>query len=79
MRIMFSPIWKPVLDEPGPHYFVCSMRYLQALWENPIRLQSKDRRRTFTEVYRSPRIRFTAVAGEQYWLFTDDAPSAAQD
>ena len=70
---MCSPIWEPVLEEPGPHYFVCSMRYLQALWENPIRLQSKDRRRTFTEVYRSPRIRFTAVAGEQYWLFTDEA------
>jgi hypothetical protein len=48
------------------------MRYLQALWTNPIRLQSKDRRRTFTEVYRSPRIRFTTVAGEQYWLFTDE-------
>lgn len=76
---MYSPIWEPVLEEPGPHYFVCSMRYLQALWENPIRLQSKDRRRTFTEVYRSPRIRFTAVAGEQYWLFTDAAPAAAQD
>ena len=71
---MYTPIWEPVLEEPGPHYFVCSMRYLQALWENPIRLVSKDRRRTFTEVYRSPRIRFTAVAGEQYWLFTDAPP-----
>ena len=50
------------------------MRYLQALWGNPIRLQSKDRRRTFTEVYRSPRIPFTACAGEQYWLFTDAPP-----
>ena len=69
---MYSPIWEPVLEGPGPHYFVCSMRYLQALWTNPIRLQSKDRRRTFTEVYRSPRIRFTTVAGEQYWLFTDE-------
>ena len=71
---MYSPIWEPVLDGPGPHYFVCSMRYLQALWGNPIRLVSKDRRRVFTEVYRSPRIRFTAVAGEQYWLFTDAPP-----
>ena len=71
---MYSPIWEPVLKGPGPHYFVCSMRYLQALWENPIRLVSKDRRRVFTEVYRSPRIRFTAVAGEQYWLFTDAPP-----
>ena len=76
---MYSPIWEPVLDGPGPHYFVCSMRYLQALWENPIRLVSKDRRRVFTEVYRSPRIRFTAVAGEQYWLFTDESPSARND
>ena len=69
---MYSPLWDPVIAAPGPHYFVCSMRYLQALWENPVRLQSKDRRRTFTEVYRSPRIPFTACAGEQYWLFTDD-------
>jgi hypothetical protein len=68
---MFSPIWDPVLAEPGPHYFVCSMRFLQALWQNKIVLQSKDRRRTFTEIYRSPRIWFTACAGEQYWLFTD--------
>jgi len=74
---MYSPIWEPALEGSGPHYFVCSMRYLQALWTNPIRLQSKDRRHTFTEVYRSPRIRFTAVAGEQYWLFTD-APLPAQ-
>ena len=73
---MYSPIWEPVLEGPGPHYFVCSMRYLQALWGNPIRLQSKDRRRTFTEVYRSPRIPFTACAGEQYWLFTDEAAPA---
>ena len=73
---MYSPIWEPVLKEPGPHYFVCSMRYLQALRENPVRLVSKDRRRTFTEVYRSPRIKFTAVAGEQYWLFTDAPPPA---
>lgn len=70
---MYSPIWEPVLAGPGPHYFVCSMRYLQKLWENPIRLQSKDRRRTFTEAYRSPHIPFTASAGEQYWLFTDEA------
>ena len=83
---MYSPIWDPVLAGPGPHYFVCSMRYLQALRVNPVRLQSKDRSRTFTEVYRSPLIPFTACAGEQYWLFTDeplpgqtdtDAPSAA--
>ena len=73
---MYSPIWEPVLEEPGPHYFVCSMRYLQALWGNPIKLQSKDRRRTFTEIYRSPRIWFTAVAGEQYWLFTDEPARA---
>ena len=71
---MYSPIWEPVLEEPGPHYFVCSMRYLQALWGNPVKLQSKDRSRTFTEVYRSPRIPFTACAGEQYWLFTDAPP-----
>ena len=71
---MYSPIWEPILKEPGPHYFVCSMRYLQALWGNPIKLQSKDRRRTFTEIYRSPRIMFTACAGEQYWLFTDAPP-----
>ena len=71
---MFSPIWEPVVAGPGPHYFVCSMRFLQALWQNRIVLQSKDRRRTFTEVYRSPRIPFTACAGEQYWLFTDDVP-----
>ena len=71
---MYSPVWEPVLKEPGPHYFVCSMRYLQALWTNPIKLVNKDRSRTFTEVYRSPRIRFTAVAGEQYWLFTDAPP-----
>ena len=72
---MVSPIWEPVMEEPGPHYFVCSMRYLQALWRNnPIRLQSKDRRHTFTEVYRSPLIPFTACAGEQYWLFTDAPP-----
>ncbi len=72
---MYSRIWEPVLANPGPHYFVCSMRYLQALWENPIRLQSKDRSRTFTEIYRSPRIPFTACAGEQYWLFSDGASS----
>ncbi len=76
---MYSSIWEPVLEGPGPHYFVCSMRYLQALWENPIRLVSKDRRRVFTEVYRSPRIRFTAVAGEQYWLFTDEAAPGQKD
>ena len=76
---MYSPIWEPVLKEPGPHYFVCSMRYLQALWKNnPVRLVSKDRRRVFTEVYRSPLIKFTAVAGEQYWLFTD-APPGQED
>jgi len=70
---MFSPIWEPAVSTPGPHYFVCGMRYLQALpWKNPVRLQSKDRSRTFTEVYRSPHIPFTACAGEQYWLFTDD-------
>ncbi|MBR4718421.1 MAG: hypothetical protein IKP09_10215, partial [Lentisphaeria bacterium] len=46
-----------------------------ALWKNnPVRLVSKDRRRVFTEVYRSPLIKFTAVAGEQYWLFTDAPP-----
>jgi len=76
---MYSPIWEPVLEEPGPHYFVCSMRYLQALWGNPIKLQSKDRSHTFTEVYRSPRIRFTAVAGEQYWLFTDEDSPGQKD
>ncbi|MBR3688980.1 MAG: hypothetical protein IKL85_07910 [Lentisphaeria bacterium] len=76
---MYSPIWEPVLEGPGPHYFVCSMRYLQALWTNPIKLVNKDRSRTFTEVYRSPRIRFTAVAGEQYWLFTDGPPSEQKD
>ena len=71
---MYAPMWDPALDGPGPHYFVCSMRFLQALRENPIRLQSKDRRHTFTEVYRSPHIPFTAAAGEQYWLFTDEVP-----
>ena len=76
---MYSPIWEPALEGPGPHYFVCSMRFLQALLVNPVRLQSKDRRRTFIEVYRSPLIPFTASAGEQYWLFTDDVPSGQKD
>ena len=71
---MFTPLWDTVTSAPAPHYFVCSMRYLQALWENPIKLQSKDRSRTFTEIYRSPHIPFTASAGEQYWLFTDVVP-----
>jgi len=73
---MFSEIWDPAVAGPGPHYFVCSMRFLQALWNNPVKLLSKDRRRTFTEIYRSPRIPFTASAGEQYWLFSDGLPSA---
>ena len=76
---MYSPIWEPVAAAPGPHYFVCSMRFLQALWNNPVRLQSKDRSRTFTEVYRSPRIPFTACAGEQYWLFTDETEPDQND
>ena len=70
---MFSPLWDPAVAGPGPHYFVCSMMFLQALWQNRIILQSKDRRRTFTEIYRSPRIQFTSCTGEQYWLFTDEA------
>ena len=69
---MISPQWEPAAAGPGPHYFVCSMRFLQALRNNTIRLQSKDRRHLFTEVYRTPIIPFTASAGEQYWLFTDD-------
>ena len=59
---MFSPLWAPALEGPAPHYFVCSMRFLQALRRNTIRLQSKDRKHLFTEVYRSPLIPFTASA-----------------
>ena len=76
---MVSPLWAPALEGPAPHYFVCSMRFLQALRRNTIRLQSKDRRHTFTEVYRSPVIPFTASAGEQYWLFTDAELPPTQD
>ena len=76
---MFSPLWAPALEGPAPHYFVCSMRFLQALRRNTIRLQSKDRKHLFTEVYRSPLIPFTASAGEQYWLFTDEEVPPAQE
>ena len=70
---MISPQWEPALDGPGPHYFVCSMRFLQALRKNKLYLQSKDRKHLFTEIYRTPVIPFTASAGEQYWLFSDEA------
>ena len=70
---MISPQWEPALDGPGPHYFVCSMRFLQALRKNKLYLQSRDRKHLFTEVYRTPVIPFTASAGEQYWLFSDEA------
>ena len=55
------------------------MRFLQALRENTLHLQSKDRRHLFTEIYRSPHIPFTASAGEQYWLFSDELPANGED
>ena len=76
---MISPQWTQAIEGPGPHYFVCSMRFLQALRNAPLRLQSNDRRHLFTEVYRSPLIPFTASAGEQYWLFSDDVPAPGAD
>ena len=74
---MISPQWAPAVAGPGPHYFVCSMRFLQALRKNKLYLQSRDRKHLFTEVYRTPVIPFTASAGEQYWLFSD-APAPAE-
>ena len=75
---MISPQWATATEGPGPHYLVCSMRFLQAFWQNnAISLQSNDRRHLFTEIYRSPHILFTASAGEQYWLFSDNVPAPA--
>ncbi|MBR4254827.1 MAG: hypothetical protein IKQ16_07035 [Lentisphaeria bacterium] len=76
---MFSPQWAPVVDAPGPHYFVCDMWFLGGLPVGSMKLQSKDRKHLYTEVYRSPFIPFTDCAGEQYWLFTDEAAPVQED
>ena len=70
-NFLISPHWDEAMAAPGPHYFVCSMRFIRSLRNHIITFRIKDR--LFTEIYRSPRIRFTSVAGEQYWLFTDEA------
>jgi len=71
-NFMISPYWDVAVSKPGPHYFVCSMRFLRSLPSYTVTFQIKDK--FFTEIYRTPRIWFTACAGEQYWLFSDDAP-----
>jgi hypothetical protein len=76
---MFSPQWDPVAAAPGPHFFVCDMWFLGGLPVDSMKLQSKDRKHLFTEVYRSPIIPFTDSAGEQYWLFTDDPQAIRGD
>ena len=70
-NFLISPHWDEAMAAPGPHYFVCSMRFIRSLRNHIITFRIKDR--LFTELYRSPRIWFTAVAGEQYWLFSDEA------
>ena len=69
---MASPLWDPVINAPGPHYFVCDMWFLGGLHIESMNLRSKDRKFLFTEKYRTQTIPFTASAGEQYWLFTDE-------
>ena len=73
---MASPLWDPVIHAPGPHYFVCDMWFLGGLHVESMKLRSKDRKFLFTEKHRTQTIPFTASAGEQYWLFTDEAVPA---
>ena len=69
---IFTKIFDTVIILFTSFYLLKDGKQIQ-LWISGL-FPDKDRRRVFTEVYRSPRIRFTAVAGEQYWLFTDAPP-----
>lgn len=65
-----SPNWRPIMDGlPKPHWFVCDARFFGMFPLHHMDFRIGDDH--FDEVYRTPRIYFSAVSGEQFWVFTD--------
>ncbi|GEM_PF-6515810 len=66
-----SPHWATFMEElPSPHYFVCDARFFGSfpLYHMDFQIGNDH----FDEIFRTDQIHFASVAGEQFWIFTDD-------